>query len=277
MSRPRQALRPRPLDRQSPTPLWAQLHADLLRRLEVGAFEDAFPGEIELQETYEVSRHTVREALRRIRDAGLVDFGRGRPTKVKPVAIEQPLGGLYSLFREVEAQGIEQISTVLDIAIVRDPAAAVHLDLEPDVALFQLERIRLADGEPLAHDIVWLPERLGRPLLDADFSHAALYDELRARTGRRPTGGTERITAIVPTPRMRSLLRLPRGQACIRLERTGCVNGRPIEYRLTTVRADRYALLMSWSPNGYVVGASSSRPRRKPARRGVTAAPAADQ
>lgn len=261
MPRTRKSAQVRALDRQSPTPLWAQLHEELLRRLEAGAFAAAFPGELELQDTYGVSRHTVREALRRIRDAGLVDFGRGRPTRVRPVTIEQPLGGLYSLFREVEAQGIEQVSTVLDIGMVRNEQAAAHLEVAADADLFQLERVRLAGGEPLAHDVVWLPEHLGRQLVDADFTHAALYDELRARTGRRPTGGSERITAVVPTPAMRSMLEVPRGHACMRLERTGCIDGRPVEYRLTTVRGDRYALLMSWTPNGYAVGAASARRR----------------
>ena len=249
------------LDRRSPTPLWAQLHTELVRRLEAGAFTDTFPGEIELQETYQVSRHTVREALRRIRDAGLVDFGRGRPTRVRPTTIEQPLGGLYSLFREIESQGIEQVSVVLAIGMVTNPEAATHLRLEPDCDLFQLERLRLAGGEPLAHDIVWLPERLGRPLLTSDFSHAGLYDELRSKTGTRPVGGSERITAVVPTPTMRAMLEVPRGQACINLERTGCVDGHPVEYRLTTVRGDRYALLTSWTPKGYAVGAASARKR----------------
>ena len=48
-----------------------------------------------------------------------------------------------------------------------------------------MERLRLAGGEPLALDTVWLPGDLGAPLLEADFTHAALYDELAARTGVR--------------------------------------------------------------------------------------------
>ncbi len=51
-----------------------------------------------------------------------------------------------------------------------------------------MERLRLAGGEPLALDTVWLPD-LGAPLLEADFTHAALYDELAARTGLRVDGG----------------------------------------------------------------------------------------
>ena len=41
-------LEPEPVDRASALPLWAQVHADLQRRLHAGAFEDTFPGELAL-------------------------------------------------------------------------------------------------------------------------------------------------------------------------------------------------------------------------------------
>ncbi|MQA17767.1 MAG: GntR family transcriptional regulator, partial [Pseudonocardiaceae bacterium] len=53
------------LDRSSPLPLWAQLHQDLEQRLAAGSFEVRFPSEHELIEEYQVSRHTVRDALRK--------------------------------------------------------------------------------------------------------------------------------------------------------------------------------------------------------------------
>lgn len=248
----------RMLDRSSPLPLWAQLHQDLLRRLGAGAFHDGFPGELELQQTYEVSRHTVREALRRIRDAGLIDSARGRATRVSTATIEQPLGGLYSLFREVEAQGLVQRSTVVSMDMRTDEVAAAELGRPATDPLFYLERVRFAGDEPLAHDRVWLPAELGRPLLTADFSRAALYDELTKRSGIRPNGGSERIVAVVPSPAERALLAVPRGLACFAIERIGCVRQEPVEYRQSLVRADRYALLTRWTPAGYSVGASAT-------------------
>ena len=56
-----------PLDRADPMPLWAQLEAELRRRIDAGEFSDGrFPTDLELTEGYEVSRHTVREAIRRL-------------------------------------------------------------------------------------------------------------------------------------------------------------------------------------------------------------------
>lgn len=237
-------------------PLWEKVYRDLLRRIGAGEFEAGFPGELELGEHYGVSRHTVREALRRVREAGLLDTQRGRSTRVRARSIEQPLGGLYSLFRVVEEQGLEQRSEVLDIGMRTDPDAARALDVDPGSVLFHLERLRLADGAPLAHDRVWLLEEVGRPLLDADFTHAALYDELVRRVGVRPTGGSERIAAVVPTPAERSLLGLDGEVACFSIERLGSVlDRRPLEYRRTLVRGDRYALVTSWTPGGFRLGA----------------------
>lgn len=265
MGRAAAATRARPLDRDSPMPLWAQLHEDLNRRLAAGAFDQAFPGEMDLVEEYQVSRHTVREALRRLRDLGVLDSTRGRATQVRK-GIEQPLGALYSLFREVEALGMVQTSVVLDQRMTRAPEPAAMLALDADVELFHLERIRLADGEPLAHDEVWLIPALGRSVADVDFGRTALYDELAARADARLTDGTERISAVHPGPIEREQLQLPRGVACLRVERIGRLSGRPVEYRVTTIRGDRYTLVADWSSRGYQVRASPSAARGKRVR-----------
>lgn len=239
-------------------PKWEQVHQDLLRRIGAGDFEDQFPGEHELSEAYNVSRHTVREALRRLRDAGFLDSSRGRVTRVRPRSIEQTLGGLYSLFRAVESQGHVQRSDVLDIGLTTNEHAAALMGLPPDAELFYLERLRRSDGEPLAHDKVWLPAEIGRPLLDADFTHAALYDELTRRSGVRPTGGSETVSAIVPSPQQRELLGIGPNVACFEIERLGQVRDHaPIEYRISLVRADRYSLTTAWTPKGYKIGATA--------------------
>ena len=246
----------RPLDRHSPMPLWAQLHDDLTRRLALGAFDQGFPGENELVDTYAVSRHTVREALRRLREAGVLESARGRTTQVRR-GIEQPLGSLYSLFREVESRGMSQASRVLALRTEQETEVAAALGLAADADLFHLERVRMADDDPLAHDRVWLPADLGAPLLEADFTHSALYDELAARAGVRLTGGRERITAVLPDADTRALLRLPDGEACLRVERTGLLGKRMVEHRVTVVRGDRYAVLADWTAKGYTVGAAT--------------------
>ena len=58
------------VDRNSPLPLWAQVLGDLRRGWPEGSSRLRFPGDEELRETYGVSRHTVREAVRRLQARG---------------------------------------------------------------------------------------------------------------------------------------------------------------------------------------------------------------
>ncbi len=144
-----------PLDRASPLPLWAQLRADLLRRLDAGAFEEEFPGELALVAAYQVSRQTVRTALRELRADGVVIAERGRrPRATGRALITQPIGALYSLFASVESAGLRQTSVIRGRDLRADGVIADRLGLEASTPLFWMDRLRLAAGEPLALDTV---------------------------------------------------------------------------------------------------------------------------
>jgi len=236
------------LDRGSPLPLWAQILADLSFRLNEGEFSDDFPAELDLAAEYGVSRNTIREAMRRLREDGVVVAERGRRPRVATDAeIEQPLGALYSLFASVEAAGLKQQSVVRALDQRVDESVALRLGLEHHAPLFYLERVRLAGGEPLAVDRVWMPQRFGATLVDVDFSHTALYDELYRRTGLRLTKGSEWIRAIMPSSDDRALLHLDSGVAALAVDRLAKVNEEPIEWRHTIIRGDRFSLVAEFS------------------------------
>lgn len=232
----------RPLRRSGGPLLWEQLLSDVRRRVLVGEFVDVFPGELALAAEYRVSRQTVRQALRQLRGEGVVVAARGRQPRVAPVEIEQPVGALYSLFASVEATGREQRSIVHTLDIRADGVVAARLGLEESTPLTYLERLRLADGEPLAVDRVWLPAHLAAPLLETDFTRTALYTELRRRCGVMLTGGLENIRAVVPTPAERLLLGIAPDTAAFAVDRLGLADDQPVEWRHTLVRGDRFGM-----------------------------------
>lgn len=251
---------PGPVHRDARAPLWRQLHDDLVRRVETGEFAAGFPGELALVEEYAVSRHTVREALRRLRDAGVVSSERGRTSRLSaPAEIDQPLGTLYSVFAAVRATGQEQHSEVRALRVLADGVVAHRLRLEESTPLLHLERLRYAGDRPLALDRVWLPADLAAPLLDVDFTTTALYDELRERCGVRLTGGQEHLRAVVATPAERRLLQMPEGVAAFAIERLALAGERPVEWRHTLARGDRFALTAEFSGrHGYHLSAGSA-------------------
>ena len=247
------------MDRSASAPLWQQLLSDLRQRVSEGEFAQAFPGELALVEQYGVSRHTVREALRHLRAEGTVLASRGRKPRLAPAEVEQPLGALSSLFDAVESRGLEQRSVVRRLDVHADGVVATRLGLEESAPLVHLERLRLAGDVPLALDRTWLPADLALPLLDADFTRTALYDELSAHCGVRLTGGREQVRAVLATRGERALLGLPATAALLLVERTGFVHARPVELRHTLVRGDRYALTAESGSRGYALSEQTGR------------------
>ncbi len=200
---------------------------------------------------YAVSRHTVREAVRRLREEGVVTASRGRRPALAPLEVLQPLGALASLFATVEAQGLEQHSVVRALDERADGVVARRLGLEESTPLLYLERLRLAGDEPLALDRVWLPLELARRLLDVDFTRTGLYDELATHCGIHLTGGTEQVRAVQPRGAEADLLALPATAALLLIERTSLLYDRPVELRHTVVRGDRFGITASYDAHGY--------------------------
>jgi GntR family transcriptional regulator len=75
----------RELDPEGPVPLYQQLADNLQERIESGELvaDRPVPSELTLQQTYGVSRDTVRHSLKLLREAGLVVSVRGKGTFVK--------------------------------------------------------------------------------------------------------------------------------------------------------------------------------------------------
>jgi GntR family transcriptional regulator len=246
-------------------PLWQRILTDLERRIREGEIVDRFPTDKELVEEYGASRHTVREAVQRLRARGLVERYRGRGSFVRPDQVRQPVGSLYSLFRAVEELGLEQRSEVLALEECTDPEAAARLEVAPETPLIHLQRLRFAGDEPLAVDAVWLPAELARPLLEVDWSRTALYDELAERCGVRLTSAEEVIEPSLPDPDAREVLGIGEDEALFRILRKGRAGDRVVECRIALVRGTRFAFTSSWNRASEVEPVSfAARPEGPP-------------
>ncbi len=254
--------------------MWSQVLDDLRAGLAAGEFADRFPSDLELTSRYQVSRQTVREALRRLEAEGLIERGRGRATVVRDRTIEQQLGTLYSLFRSAEEQGFVQESVVRALELRRDQEAAPMPGGGADEPLVYLERIRLVDGKPVVLDCSWLPARLAAPLLDADFHHTALYRELEARCGLHPDAGWERVVPALPTAEQRQLLGLKARTPVYGVERLACQGRLVVEWRHGVIRADRFCFVARWGEGRVDAAFEPPPPTAAGARKGAGGGPA---
>lgn len=234
------------VDRRNPAPLWSQLLSTLTQRIENGEFRDHFPTDKELMETYKVSRQTVREAVRRLEQDGMLTRQRGKGTTLIKTEFTQTLGTLYSLFNEVESTGAVQKSIILAQEIIKKPEIALELQLEPTEELFFLKRIRLANEIPLAIDHAYLPANKTKALMEVNFEHTALYVELEKRSNLRPIYGHEDIIAVIPSVSEKETLEIGDGVGAFEIRRKSFSSDGPLEWRSTLIRGDRYSFSSNW-------------------------------
>lgn len=226
-------------------PLWKKVSADLMEEIHNGVFASGFPGEVELAKRYGVSRGTIRAALRPLREAGHITAQPGR----KPVVVagsSTAYGPIYSVLASIRESGMNHSSIVLAQHLTRDRFIAEHISLDADTEFFHLSRVRLADGKPLGLDQVWLPGRVAAKLLEADFSQAALYEELDRRCGIVLDGGTEQLTAVSASADQAALLNCAEGEPLLLIERSGCYRAQTVEFRRSYILGERMAITTSF-------------------------------
>ena len=123
--------------------------------------------------------------------------------------------------------------------------AAAQLGLDQSTELVHIARTRYADDEPLAQDEVWLvPDAEG--ILSMDLSNTALYEALQRCCGMRLTSGNETLHSVNLDVEQAQALSCETGAAAFFIERIGRIDGRPVEWRQTLIRGDRFTVSTSY-------------------------------
>jgi DNA-binding GntR family transcriptional regulator len=236
-----------PLDRASPIPLYFQIAESLKEAIREGRLTpgERLDNELELAERLGVSRPTIRQALQRLVQDGLVMRRRGLGTVVLAPRIMRSvaLTSLYDDLTETERHPETSVLSVAEIACDAEVAQALALSAKSPV--LRLERLRLADGAPLAIMQNYLPAGLLQGQPEAELETAGLYQLLR-RQGIEPHAGEQVIGARRATAREARLLQSGRGATVLTVNRTACDDtGRPVEHGSHAYLADRYSFKMT--------------------------------
>lgn len=232
------------IDPTSPVPKYRQLREILLDLIEDAELpvDAPVPSERELCHRYALSRMTVRQAVDHLVTEGRLYRAPGKGTFVARPKIEMPLR-LVSFTEDMRARGLEPGARDLDSRTI--PANA-HLartfGVAPGSGVHVVERLRTADGEPMAIERSHIPAGVAPNLLDFSLSDVSLYDILENRFGVVFDAGEQTIEAGNADASDARLLDLPRGSAVLLLQRRSYVDGTCVELAVSTYRADRYQL-----------------------------------
>lgn len=227
---------------EGPVPKHAQLRAILEElcdtRLHPG---DLLPGERVLEETYGVSRITVRRAIGDLVAAGRLRRARGKGTFVAPNTLVSRLN-LASFSSEMEAQNVSASSKILSSARApAPPEVQKFFGGGPGTLHTHLRRLRLGDGEPYAIDDAWYNGTLVPDLLENDV-YKSVYTLLEQDYGLGITEADQTVTAVSASESKAQLLDVPAGEALLHIVRYARSGEHNVELCSSVYRSDRYHL-----------------------------------
>jgi GntR family transcriptional regulator len=227
----------------TPQPLHRRVYRILLDQIERGVLPRGarLPPERVLSERLSVSRATVRRALQELAEQGLIESWVGRGTFVTGGLLSDPPSA-YRSFTELGAErGLTASARVLSQSV--RPALLDEADIyriAPGANIFEVERLRLLDGLPIAIDRARVPLSRAPNLVDVDFSTMSLYRSLEA-AGVAPVRGDYAVTAVAADEREASLLETQVGAPLLLASSTDYESlGFVIDLSETLYRGDRY-------------------------------------
>jgi len=227
--------------RSSPVPLYLQIEEDLRSRIRAGELRplDQVQSEIELAESFGVSRMTARKSLDRLVGEGLLFRRPGKGTFVAPEKIAHSASTRLSFSAGMSSLGLRMATRVLDAGLTPAPdAIATALRLPRGTGVAYVRRLRAVEGEPAAIHLAYLPPRLAG-VLDEDLEGS--LNELMIRAGARVSHARDTIEAVSATGEEAKLLGVRKGSALVRIEGVGLsASLEPLRYSEALYRGDRF-------------------------------------
>jgi GntR family transcriptional regulator len=209
------------VDPSSPVPLYFQLSESIRKWIDTTASAGArvLPEE-QLAEELKVSRATVRKAIERLENDGLLYRRRGMGTFVasprlnRKMRLTSSASDIFAAGRSVHTRLLQRYEQPAG-----DDIVAERLQLPPDEPVIFLERVRYADSRPAALLRNWLPRRLAEPVVTTDLEKRTLYEVLERDCGITLGHAVQTLQARMPDEAEAALLEMPVTEPVMRVMR----------------------------------------------------------
>ena len=235
------------LDRNIGVALWRQIEQVLTEEIQTGLLQagERLATEPQLAERFGVNRHTVRRAVARLAECGLVKVEQGRGSFVAEHVLDYLIGRRTRFTDLVNRQNRNPGGGLLFAAqVVAEGTVAEALKVDPGVALHHLETLGALDGRPISvgthffsaqrfPDLVEVYQREGS--ITRTLTHFGCGDYERRFT---------RVTARMPDASDAKLLRQARNRPVLVTESVNVDAAEvPVEYGIARFAADRFQIV----------------------------------
>jgi GntR family transcriptional regulator len=159
---------------------------------------------------------------------------------------------INSFSDDMRARGMTPASRTLDLRVV--PAGARLgriLHVSPAEPVVAVKRLRLADGDPMAIELLHVRQSLVPGMTSADLEENSFYDLLASRYDLSIVGGSQTIEPTVTNEEESSVLGVPlHSPALLFVRVTRSASGDIVEFTSSTYRGDRYRLVTELGAGG---------------------------
>lgn len=232
------------IDKDSPLSLYYQLEQIIINKIENRDLKEneKLPTEKELCDKYNISRATVRQALRELEIEDYIYKIQGKGTFVSPKRYQQDLLKFYSFTDEMKKLGKTPTSKVLEFDITTpNKKIAKTLSITTNDKVYRFTRLRLADNEPMMLETSYIPYELFEGITKEDLENRPLYTILIEEFNTSFSKAEEMFRPTLTEDDEAKKLNYIEGGPAILLERiTYNNNEKIIEYTKSIARGDKF-------------------------------------
>ena len=135
--------------------------ADALReKITAGELKpgDALPTESSLQETFSVSRVTVRQALKLLTEEQIIESIQGSGSYVREERVNYDIYQLTGFYEKLADRNVDTHSDVKTFEVIKaDVKLAETLNIRPDDKVWHVKRVRFIKQKPVNLEETWMP------------------------------------------------------------------------------------------------------------------------
>ncbi|RTN26475.1 GntR family transcriptional regulator [Enterobacter quasimori] len=141
-------------------PMYRQIADALREKINAGELKpgDALPTESSLQEAFNVSRVTVRQALKLLTEEQIVESIQGSGTYVKEERVNYDIYQLTGFYEKLADRNVDTHSEVSIFEVLKaDAKLADKLNLSHDDKVWHVKRVRFIKQKPVNLEETWMP------------------------------------------------------------------------------------------------------------------------
>ena len=141
-------------------PMYRQIADALREKISAGELKpgDALPTESSLQETFSVSRVTVRQALKLLTEEQIIESIQGSGSYVKEERVNYDIYQLTGFYEKLADRNVDTHSEVSIFEVLKaDAKLAEKLNLSHDDKVWHIKRVRFIKQKPVNLEETWMP------------------------------------------------------------------------------------------------------------------------